>query len=58
MIYFLCSDCYSSGVAIVSGKRYNLKDGEGLLVLCSLRLFGRKQYLDILKHELEKLNKI
>ena len=56
--YFLCSDYYSSCVAKVSGKRYNLKDGEGLQVPCSLRLIGKKRYLGIVKQELQKISEI
>ena len=36
IFYFLRSDTYSSCYAKVSGKRCNLKDGEGLQVPCQM----------------------
>ena len=49
IFYFLRSDTYSSFYAKVSGKRCNLKDGEGLQAPCKMIVMGQK----ICKHELQ-----
>ena len=49
IFYFLRSDPYSSCIAAISGKRCNLKDGEGLQVPCKLDMTGQHQYVNILK---------
>ena len=40
--YFLRSDSYCNYYAEVSGKRCNLKDGEGLQVPCKIIITGQK----------------
>ena len=56
IFYFLRSDTYCNCYAEGSGKRCNLKDGEGLQVLCKIIITGQKEYVNILKHELQKIN--
>ena len=45
-------------VTEVSGKRCYLKDGEGLQVPCKIIITGQKKYVNILKHELQKINEV
>ena len=54
VFYLLGSDNYSNCFAKVSGKRCNLKDGEGLQVPCYLYSTGRKSFVEVL--ELQKIN--
>ena len=56
--YFLRSDTYCNCYAEVSGKRCNLKDGEGLQVPCKIIIKGQKKYVNILKHESQKINEL
>ena len=58
IFYFLRSDTYCNCYAEVSGKRCNLKDGEGLQVPCKIIITGQKKYVNILKHELQKINEL
>ena len=58
IFYFLRSDPYSSCIATISGKRCNLKDGEGLQVPCKLDMTGQQQYVNILKQELHKIKEL
>ena len=58
IFFFLRSDPYSSCIATISGKRCNLKDGEGLQVPCKLDMTGQQQYVNILKQELHKIKEL
>ena len=58
IFYFLRSDPYSSCIATISGKRCNLKDGEGLQVPCKFDTTGQQQYVNILKQELQKTKEL
>ena len=58
IFYFLRSDTYCNCYAEVSGKRCNLKDGEGLQVPCKIIITGIKKYVNILKQELQKINEL
>ena len=70
IFYFLRNANYSNCFAKVSGKRCNLKDGEGLQVPCCLKdgeglqvpcnlyLTGQKSYVEVLKRELQKINEL
>ena len=58
IFYFLRSDTYCNCYAEVSGKRCNLKDGEGLQVPCKIIITRLKKYVNILKHELQKINEL
>ena len=42
IFYFLRSDTYCNCYAKVSGKRFNLKDGEELQVPCQIIITGQK----------------
>ena len=42
IFYFLRSDTYCNCYAKVSGKRFNLKDGEELQVPCQIIIMGQK----------------
>ena len=44
----------SEAITKVSGKKCSLKDGEGLQVTCKLYLTAQKNYLELLKRELQK----
>ena len=57
IFYSLRCDTYCNCYAEVSGKRCNLKDGEGLQVPCKI-ITGQKKYVNILKHELQKINEL
>ena len=46
--FFLQSDIYSSNTAVISGRRCNLGDGEGLQVPCKTNISGQKKYIDAL----------
>ena len=54
IFYFLRSDIYCNCYAEISGKRCNLKDGEGLQVPWKIIITGQKEYVNMLKHELQK----
>ena len=58
IFYFLRSDPYSSCTATISGKRCNLKDGEGLQVPCKLDMTGKQQFVNTLKQELRKIKEL
>ena len=58
MIFYFLSDTYFNCYTEVSGKRRNLKDGEGLQVPCKIIITGLKKYVNILKHELQKINEL
>ena len=58
ILYFLRSDTYCNSYAVVSGKQCSLKDGEGLQVPCKIIITGQKKYVNILKHELQKINEL
>ena len=42
IFYFLLSDAYSGAWAKVTGKRYNLGNGEGMQVPCKLSIWTAK----------------
>ena len=58
IFYFVRSDTYCNCYAEVLGKRCNLKDGEGLQVPCKIIITEQKNYINILKHELQKVNEL
>ena len=58
IFYFLRSDPYSSCIATISGKRCNLKDGEGLQVPRKLDMTGQQQCVNTLIQELHKIKEL
>ena len=58
IFYFVRSDTYCQCYTEVSGKRCNLKDGKGLQVSCKIIITVQKNYVNILKHELQKINEL
>ena len=58
IFYFLRSDTYCNCYAEVSVKWFNLEDGEGLQVPCKIIITGQAKYVNILKHELQKINEL
>ena len=58
IFYFLRGDTYCNCYSEVSGKQCNLKDGEGLQVPCKITITGQKKIVNILKHELQKINEL
>ena len=58
IFYFLEADQHSScSVIIKADKAVNFGDGEGMQVPCKLRISGREKFVNILKKELEHLEK-
>ena len=58
IFYFLETDQHSScSVAIKADKAVNFGDGEGMHIPCKLRLSGQEKFVNILKKELECLEK-
>ena len=58
IFYFLEADQHSScSVIIKADKAVNFGDGEGMQVPCKLRISGQEKFLNILKKELERLEK-
>ena len=58
IFYFLRSDAYSSAWAKVTGKRYNLGDGERMEVPFKLSLPGQPKFVSLLHKELIKMKEI
>ena len=54
IFYFLKNYTYCNCYAEVSGKRCNLKDGEGPQAPYKIILTRQKKYVNILKHELKE----
>ena len=58
IFYFLEADQHSScSVIIKADKAVNFGDGEGMQVPCKLRISGQEKFVNILKKELERLEK-
>ena len=58
IFYFLEADQHSScSVIIKADKAVNVGDGEGMQVPCKLRISGQEKFVNILKKELERLEK-
>ena len=58
IFYFLETDKHSScSVAIKAGKAVNFGDGEGMQIPSKLTLSGQEKFVNILKKELECLEK-
>lgn len=58
IFYFLETDQHSScSVATKADKAVNFGDGEGMQIPCKLRLSGQEKFVNILKNELECLEK-
>ena len=54
-----CNNCndYALCMVIKADKAVNFGDGEGIQVPCKLRLSGQEKFVNILKKELERLEK-
>ena len=52
IFYFLRRYAYSSAWAKVTGKRFNLHDGEGMQVPCKLSLAGQPKFVYLLSKKL------
>ena len=58
IFYFLEADQDSScSMIIKADKAVNFGDGEGMQVPCKLRISGQEKFVNILKKELERLEK-
>ena len=58
IFYFLEADQHSScSVIIKADKAVNFRDGKGMQVSCKLRISGQEKFVNILKKELERLEK-
>ena len=49
IFYYLRSHPQANCTAKVTGKRFNLGDGEGLQVLCSLQFTGERKFISVSK---------
>ena len=58
IFYFLRSDAHSSAWAKVTGKRFNLCDGEGMQIPCKLSPSGQPTDVSLLRKDLIKLKEI
>ena len=58
IFYFLRSHAEAGCTAKISGKRFNLGDGEGLQVPCVLNLEGENKFVNILKEQFVKMKEI
>ena len=50
IFYFLRSNAYSSAWTKVTGKRWNLGNGEGMQVHCKLSLSGQPKFVSLVKN--------
>ena len=55
IFYYLRSHPQANCTAKVTGKRFNLGDGEGLQVPCILQFTGERKFLSILKEQFNLL---
>ena len=58
IFYFLCSDAYSNDWVKVTGKRWNLGDGEEIQASFKLSLSGKPKFVFLLLKELMKMKEI
>ena len=55
MVYCLRSHPQANCTAKVTGKRFNLGDGEGLQVSCILQFTGERKFISVLKEQFNLL---
>ena len=55
IIYYWRSHSQTNCTAKVTGKRFNLSDGEGLQVPCSLQFAGERKFISVLKEQFNSL---
>ena len=55
--YFLRADEYAQCDVLVTGKQVNLGDRKGLKIPCQLHLVGRHEFLEILRKQVDILNR-
>ena len=55
IFFFLKGDAYSKAKTIISGRRFNLGDGESLQVTCKVKLVGQGKFINLLQDELISL---
>ena len=55
IFYYLPSHPDAKCTAIVTGKRFNLGDGEGLQVPCTLKIKGERKFVSILAEQFNVL---
>ena len=58
IFYFLRSHSEAKCVAKVTGKKCNQGDGKGLIVPCSLQVTGLKNFVSILKKQLDSMKSL
>ena len=54
-VHYLRSHPQANCTAKVTGKRFNLGDGEGLQVPCILQFTGERKFISVLKEQFNSL---